>query len=201
MQPATRRQLLKAAWGATALVALQRHTNWLPRAAAQSTDVQVHSLGEALHVLSVAGVNVVAQTSPGGCVLVDGGPRDPSSMLLEAVAALPGAGPVEVLFNTHWHPEQTGSNEPLAAAGATIIAQENTRLWLSSDITYPWDGTTFEALPEAARPTLTFYDDGGELDSGVRYGHLRHAAHTDGAGDRHGTWTRNTFVRPVRASI
>ena len=41
--------------------------------------------------------------------------RPPSRpALLQRVAALPGAGKIHTLFNTHWHPEQTGSNEALA---------------------------------------------------------------------------------------
>jgi len=35
---------------------------------------------------------------------------------------LPGGGPVQTLFNTHWHPEQTGLNDALGKAGKTIIA-------------------------------------------------------------------------------
>jgi glyoxylase-like metal-dependent hydrolase (beta-lactamase superfamily II) len=99
--------------------------------------------------------------------------------LLDAVATLPSSGPIHTLFNTHWHPEQTGLNEHVGTTGGAIIAQENTRLWLSTDITYPWDGAHFEPLPEVAQPNEPFYDE-GELDSGVRYGYLRHAAHTDG---------------------
>jgi cyclase len=60
-----------------------------------------------------------------------------------------------------------------------IIAHENTRLWLTTDITWPWDGQHFEPLPEVGQPNETFYDR-GELGSGTRYGYLRHAAHTDG---------------------
>jgi glyoxylase-like metal-dependent hydrolase (beta-lactamase superfamily II) len=86
---------------------------------------------------------------------------------------------VHTLFNTHWHPEQTGSNEKLGMAGATIIAQENTRLWLTEDITYPWDGKKFKKLPKIAQPNKTFYDK-GVLDSGIRYGYIPDAAHTDG---------------------
>ena len=48
--------------------------------------------------------------------------QEPHIAILKAVAALPnGAGKVNTLFNTHWHPEQTGSNAKLAAAGATIL--------------------------------------------------------------------------------
>ena len=98
---------------------------------------------------------------------------------MKAVAGLPGGGPVQTLFNTHWHPEQTGSNEQLGKAGATIIAQENTRLWLPPDITWPWNGQKFKKLPKIAQPNKTFYDN-GTLDSGVRYGYISDAAHTDG---------------------
>jgi cyclase len=180
MQRATRRQILATACGSAATLALSRFAPPLRSAAAQASDVRVQSLGAALHVLSVGEENILARTAGEATVLVDGGSAQTSAALLAAVADLSGAGPVGVLFNTHWHPEQTGSNAALGAAGAQIIAQENTRLWLASEITYPWDGSHFEPLPQAARPTETFYDDGGELDSGVRYGYMRHAAHTDG---------------------
>jgi glyoxylase-like metal-dependent hydrolase (beta-lactamase superfamily II) len=136
-------------------------------------------LTDTLHLLTVESINVLAKTGPEGVVLVDGGPLGTRERLLEAVTALPGSGTIHTLFNTHWHPEQTGLNEHVGSLGGAIIAQENTRLWLTTDITYPWDGRHFEPLPEVAQPNQTFYDE-GELDSGVRYGYLRHAAHTDG---------------------
>lgn len=153
----------------------------LSTAQAQETSdgVRTQNLGGGLHVLTVAGVNVVARTSADGTLLVDGGPAWSAEPLLSAIADLPGSGPIRTLFNTHWHPEQTGLNERLGSTGATIIAQENTRLWLTTDITYPWDGQTFESLPEVARPNTTFYDE-VELAPDIRYGYLRHAAHTDG---------------------
>jgi hypothetical protein len=74
---------------------------------------------------------------------------------LKAVAALPGrAGPT--LFNTHWHPEQTGSNETLGKAGAQIIAQENTRLWLTTDVKWPWNGQTVQAAAEGGAAEQDF---------------------------------------------
>jgi glyoxylase-like metal-dependent hydrolase (beta-lactamase superfamily II) len=95
------------------------------------------------------------------------------------VSGLPGAGPVHTIFNTHWHPEQTGSNEAIGNAGKAIIAHENTRLWLTTDVTWPWNGRRFKRLPKIAQPNKTFYTSGA-LDSGVRYGHVPDAAHTDG---------------------
>jgi glyoxylase-like metal-dependent hydrolase (beta-lactamase superfamily II) len=137
-------------------------------------------LADDLFVLRLPGeANVVAHTSRGGVVLVDGGSAKSSDALLKAVADLPGGGPVHTLFNTHWHPEQTGLNEQLGKAGKTIIAHENTRLWLATDVTWSWNGQRFKRLPKIAQPNKTFYTT-GKLDSGVEYGYIPDAAHTDG---------------------
>src|SRR5262245_34795973 len=97
---------------------------------------------------------------------------------MKAISGLPG-GPVHTIFNTHWHPEQTGSNERLGKARATIIAHENTRLWLTTDVTWSWNGRRFTRLPKVAQPNKTFYTI-GKLDSGITYGYIPDAAHTDG---------------------
>ena len=165
----TRRGFLKAA--AAGLAA--------PYAFPQSASITTAQLGENLYQLTGAGCNVIAHTGPEGVTLVDGGLAANAAALAKAVAALPNSGPVRTLFNTHWHPEQTGSNEILGMAGATIIAHENTRLWLTQNITWPWNGQKFKKLPKIAQPTKTFYDKGA-LDSGIRYGYIPDAAHTDG---------------------
>jgi glyoxylase-like metal-dependent hydrolase (beta-lactamase superfamily II) len=142
--------------------------------------VTTSPLGAGLHLLTAGGINSLARSDGEGMLLVDGGSTATAPALLTAAATLPGGGAVHTLFNTHWHPEHTGSNLTLGEAGATIIAQENTRLWLTTDIAYPWDeAERFDPLPKIAQPNTSFYDD-GELASGVRYGYLRHAAHTDG---------------------
>ena len=167
---ATRRGFLKAA--AAGLAA--------PYAFAQTAKITSAPLGENLYLLGGAGANVVALTGADGVVLVDGGLAENASALAQAVAALPnGSGKIHTLFNTHWHPEQTGSNEKLGMAGATIIAHENTRLWLQQNITWPWNGQKFKKFPKIAQPNKTFYDK-GTLDSGIRYGYISDAAHTDG---------------------
>jgi glyoxylase-like metal-dependent hydrolase (beta-lactamase superfamily II) len=143
-------------------------------------------LADNLYIVRVPGeASVVAETSANGVLLVDGGSAAGSDAILKAVAALPnGSGKIHTLFNTHWHPEQTGSNEKLGMAGTTIIAQENTRLWLQQNVTWPWNGQKFKKLTKIAQPNKTFYDK-GTLDSvsqpnGVRYGYISDAAHTDG---------------------
>jgi len=138
-------------------------------------------LGDNLFLLAGAGANIVARTGSEGVILVDGGSSEHAGALAQAVAGLPGGRPVRTLFNTHWHPEHTGSNLALGRAGATIIAQENTRLWLTQEITWPWDNQTFRPLPKEAQPNRTFYDKGALDFDGehITYGYLLQA-HTDG---------------------
>jgi cyclase len=150
-----------------------------PYVFAQSQKITAAPLGEDLYLLGGAGCNVIVHTGAEGVLMVDGGVAQNAVALVQAVAALPKGGPVRTLFNTHWHPEQTGSNEILGTAGATMIAQENTRLWLQQNITWPYNGQKFKKLPKVAQPNKTFYDKGA-LDSGIRYGYIPDAAHTDG---------------------
>ncbi len=140
------------------------------------------ALPNGFHVLSLGATNVLAVTDRSGIALVDGAPQGRAAALGEQLAKLPQAGKVHTLFNTHWHPEQTGSNELLGQAGATIVAQENTKLWLTTDVTWPWSKETVPPLPKVALPNKTFYGE-TELSVGgrtVRCGHLRDCPHTDG---------------------
>jgi cyclase len=177
----SRRQILKAAIGSAGVV-LTAPLRCLAATPAQtvSRGTEIQRLSSDLFVVRVPGeANVVAQTGANGVLLVDGCSAGASDALMQAVAGLPGGGPVHSMFNTHWHPEQTGSNEQLGKAGAMIVAQENTRLWLTTDVTWPWNGRRFTRLPKIAQPNKTFYTT-GELESGVRYGYIPDAAHTDG---------------------
>jgi glyoxylase-like metal-dependent hydrolase (beta-lactamase superfamily II) len=170
----TRRQILKAAAGAAGLALAAP----IARLAAQ--DARIEQLADDLFVVRIPGeTSVIAQSIGGGVLLVDGVSAAATDPLLKAVAGVPNAGPVHTLFNTHWHPEQTGSNETLGKAGRTIIAHENTRLWMTTDVIWPWNGRRFTRAPKIAQPNKTFYDT-GKLESGVRYGYIPDAAHTDG---------------------
>ena len=176
----SRRLILKTAIAGAAGIALGAP---VLRAAAQPQPLpgaDPQRLADDLFVIRIPGeANVVAQTTGGGVLLVDGCSAAGSAALMKVVAGLPGGGPVHTLFNTHWHPEQTGSNELIGKAGKTIIAQENTRLWLNADVTWPWNGKQFKRLPKIAQPNKTFYDT-GQIESGIRYGYIPDAAHTDG---------------------
>ena len=178
----TRRQILKAAIGGAAGLVLGAPVRGLAVSAAQAASgtAATQQLSDDLFVVTLPGeANVIAHTTRGGVLLVDGGSVAASDALMKAVTALPGGGPVDTIFNTHWHLEQTGSNEVLGKAGKTIIAQENTKLWLTTDVTWSWNGKLFKRLPKIAQPNKTFYTT-GKLESGIQYGHIPDAAHTDG---------------------
>lgn len=125
--------------------------------------------------------NVLVVDSSEGLILVDGGHADWFDSLERAIAeAFPGR-PYRALINTHWHREQSGANLPLGEQGVEIIAHENTMLWMSTEVWQRWSGQTFAALPAAALPGTTFFDDGALQigDRAVHYGYMRNA-HTDG---------------------
>jgi glyoxylase-like metal-dependent hydrolase (beta-lactamase superfamily II) len=178
----SRRHLLKGVVGGAASLLLSASGRRVSAAAPQAVSGSTGALrlADDLFVLQLPGeANVVAQTTAGGVVLVDGGSAKASDALMKMIGELPGGGQVQTLFNTHWHPEQTGLNEALGKAGKTIIAHENTRLWLSTDVTWSWNGQRFKRLPKVAQPNKTFYTT-GKLDAGMTYGYIPDAAHTDG---------------------
>ena len=158
-------------------VSLGAGVGW--RAFAQANHAALANAG--FHIFNLGSTNVMAVIDSTGIALVDGAPAGRAADLAGLVA-MPQAGKVHTLFNTHWHPEQTGSNESLGQAGATIVAQENTKQWLTTDVTWPWNHETVEPLPKVALPNKTFYEE-TELKVGgrtVQCGHLRDCPHTDG---------------------
>lgn len=180
MADQTRRELLKAALGSAAGIVL---SGPFLHAQTASPAAGTERLADDLFVVKLPGeANVVVQTSPNGALLVDGASAKGSDALMKAVAELPGGSTrIQTLFNTHWHPEQTGSNERLGKAGTTIISHENTRLWLGQNVKWPWAKTSVPKLPKIAQPNKTFFGyEKGRLESGVSYGWIADAAHTDG---------------------
>jgi glyoxylase-like metal-dependent hydrolase (beta-lactamase superfamily II) len=153
----------------------------LARAGAAPAALRTSELAPGLSLISGAGGNVTVLNSPAGVLMVDGGSPQHSAEVLKAVKALTGRSEVHTLFNTHWHWDQTGSNAALGQAGTRIIAHENTRLWLSTDVDSKWEQRQYRRLPPKARPNQTFYTT-GLLEFGdetIEYGYL-FQAHTDG---------------------
>jgi glyoxylase-like metal-dependent hydrolase (beta-lactamase superfamily II) len=137
-------------------------------------------LNDRLSLVSGAGANVLALTSPDGLVMVDSGASEFTERLMGSVRQLSG-GRVGTVFNTHWHLENTGGNEALRQAGATIVAHENTRLWMATPTWLPREDRYRQPRPRAAHPDKTFYTNGSMTAGGERidYGYLIEA-HTSG---------------------
>jgi len=136
-------------------------------------------------LLSGAGGNVLVVRSPDGILMVDGGLPERSTALFEAVTRDVGPEAIRVLFNTHWHLEQTGANDRLGRAGAKIIAHDNTRLWMTRDVLVEWQNNkVYPARAKEARPNDTFlvHESPKKMSFGneqIQYG-LLFEAHTDG---------------------
>ena len=148
---------------------------------AQGAKIQTQRLSDKVLYLQGPDSNVLVVDSSEGLILVDGGHADWFGDLHKAIAANFPGRPYRALFNTHWHREQSGSNEALGQLGAEIIAHENTMLWQSTEVWQRWSGITFPPLPKVALPKKTFFDDGAIQigDRKVQYGYMRNA-HTDG---------------------
>jgi len=127
------------------------------------------------------GCNVVALPGPDGALMIDGGLAADSKSLLKAVADATGTRRISTLINTHWHPEQTGSNEAVGEEGGLIIAHEVTRLYEGRKAYSVCFEGTYGPLPVKARATKTTRTSGSLQFAGqhIDYGYLP-AAHTDG---------------------
>ena len=138
------------------------------------------ALNDRLSLVSGAGANVLTLTSGDGLVMVDSGAPEFTDRLMGSVRQISG-GRVATLFNTHWHLENTGGNEALRQAGTTIVAHENTRLWMATPTWLPAEDRYRQPRPRAAHPDKTFYGDGTMNAGGERidYGYLIEA-HTSG---------------------
>jgi glyoxylase-like metal-dependent hydrolase (beta-lactamase superfamily II) len=121
---------------------------------AATSPILTHRLRNNITVLEGSGGTVAVLTGPDGKVLVDAGISVSRPQMTRALADL-GGQPVTHLINSHWHFDHTDGNAWLGP-GAKIIAQENTRKYLSHvQRVEDWD-YNFLALPVAAIPTDIF---------------------------------------------
>ena len=149
--------------------------------AAHSEPLVQSAVADGLLLISGAGGNVLALRSNEGLLLVDGGNAARSGELLATALKATGTRKLHTLFNTHWHPDQTGLNERAGKDGARIIAHENTRLWLTRKLTTEWMSSSYGPFAPKALPNSSFYtrESLSFGDQPIEYGHLGQA-HTDG---------------------
>jgi glyoxylase-like metal-dependent hydrolase (beta-lactamase superfamily II) len=143
------------------------------------TPIVTHKLRGNISVLEGSGGAVAVLTGPDGKVLIDAGISVSRPQLTKALADL-GTEPITHLINTHWHFDHTDGNAWLNAAGAKIIAQENTRKYLSQvQRVEDWD-YNFLAQPPGGIPTEVFARERSLKLNGTSIA-LKHygPAHTD----------------------
>lgn len=186
MRLVRRRTLLKAAVGGAGAAGFGVRPGGFARAQIPTgPSLRAETLRGKVARLGGAGGNVVLLGGPEGVAIIDSGSPEHGRAVEALVMERFGGVPIELLFNTHWHLEHTGGNETLAKAGTSIIAHENTRLWMSTEFFVDWQNRTYEPRPREARPTQTFFSSEPqpiELEYGgerLEYGLLREA-HTDG---------------------
>ena len=125
------------------------------RAQMAANPIQSQKLADNLTMLSGPGGNVTVLTGPDGKVVVDTFVQPAWPKLKESLDAISNA-PLKTVINTHWHFDHVDNNGPLHAAGATILAHENTKKRMSETNDLPVLGLHFPPSPADALPSQTF---------------------------------------------
>jgi cyclase len=174
---ANRREFIRALLGGAAGLTL---TYPLFGQGGAPASITATKLTDRVVALAGNGGNVGLVIGPDGLVMIDGGNAPRAADLAKAIAEI-SPRMVQVLFNTHYHFDHTGSNEHLGRSKARIIAHENVKKRLSMTFENPAMGRTMEALMPVGLPTET-HTNGGKLTFGpetIEYTHPP-IAHTDG---------------------
>src|SRR5271156_4495460 len=136
------------------------------RAKFNAAPLETQRLGEDVTMLSGPGGSVVVLNGADGKFVVDTFVAPAWPRLKQALDGL-GNAPVKCVIDTHWHFDHTDNNAPLHAAGATVLAHENTKKRMSEPHDLPVlyraaDGTLagfhFDPSPAEALPQQTFRD-------------------------------------------
>ncbi len=149
------------------------------RAQLARNPIQTQQLADNITLLSGPGGNVVLLHGSDGKLIVDTF-VSPAWPKLKAALAGFGKAPVRFAVDTHWHFDHVDNNAPLHAAGATVVAHENTKKRLSEPHHLAVLELDFPPWPKGALPQLTFKDSHTLHVNGERVA-LAHfsPAHTD----------------------
>jgi cyclase len=158
------------------------------RAKFNAAPMQTQKLADNVTMLSGPGGSVVVLNGPDGKFVVDTFVAPAWPRLKKALDGL-GNVPLKYVINTHWHFDHTDNNAPLHAAGATVLAHENSKKRMSEPHDLPvlyrgadgaladlhFDPSPAEALPQQTFPTSHKLQANGETLA------LQHfaPAHTD----------------------
>ena len=145
------------------------------RAKFNAAPLKTQKLADNVTMLSGPGGSVVVLNGPDGKFLVDTYVAPAWPRLKEALDGL-GNAPVKCVIDSHWHFDHTDNNATLDAAGATVLAHENTKrrmvephdlpvLYRRPDVALAglhFDLSPAEALPQQALRTAYKLQANGE---------------------------------------
>jgi glyoxylase-like metal-dependent hydrolase (beta-lactamase superfamily II) len=146
---------------------------------AATAKITVQALRRNVSVLLGPGGNIAVLTGPDGKLLIDAEIVTARPHVVDALASI-NADPIKQLINTHWHFDHTGGNGWVHEAGASILAQENTRTHLLKETRVEGWSHTFPAAPAGAIPSTVFKEEHTVHANGSTLA-LKHylPAHTD----------------------
>src|SRR6202047_721242 len=121
------------------------------RARFNAAPIQTQKLADNVTMLSGPGGSVVVLNGPDGKFVVDTFVAPAWLKLKKALDGIDNA-PVKYVIDTHWHFDHTDNNAPLHAAGATVLAHENTKKRMSE----PHDQPILYRGADGAPPDLHF---------------------------------------------
>jgi len=158
------------------------------RAKFNAVPMETQKLAENVTMFDGPGGAVTVLNGPDGKFMVDTFVLPAWPKLKEALDGL-GNAPVKYVIDTHWHFDHTDNNAHLHAAGARVLAHENTKKRMSEPHDLPVlyrgpDGSLhdlhFDPSPAEALPQQTF-PDSYELQANGETIALQHfaPAHTD----------------------
>jgi len=134
------------------------------RAKFNAAPMQTQKLADNITMLSGPGGSVAVLNGPDGKFVVDTFVAPAWPRLKEVLDSL-GNAPVKYVIDTHWHFDHADNNAPLHAAGATVLAHENTKKRMSEPHDLPvlyrgadgaLVGLHFDPSPAEALPQQTF---------------------------------------------
>ena len=134
------------------------------RAQFNAVPMETQKLADNVTMFDGPGGAVVVLNGPDGKVVVDTFVAPAWPRLKEALDGL-GNAPVKYVIDTHWHFDHTDNNAHLHAAGATVLAHENTKKRMSEPHELPvlyrgtdgaLAGLRFDPSPAEALPQQTF---------------------------------------------
>src|ERR1700676_1652589 len=125
------------------------------RARFGKVSIESAKLSENLTLLRGPGGNVVVLNGKDGKLLVDTFTQLAWDRFKKALNEISNA-PVKLAIDSHWHWDHTDNNANVRAAGATLIAHENTLKRLKETHDLDVIGLHFDPSPENALPQRTF---------------------------------------------